>query len=52
MKEHDILLSILESTRKRYDKYYQFEKISSEQYDVVCKLIDEIVEEVISEYGR
>lgn len=52
MNEHDILVSILEHTRQRYERYYQFEQISSEQYDAVCKMIDDIIEEVVHEYGR
>ena len=52
MNEHDILLSILEHTKKRYEMYYQFEQISDEQYTVVCEMIDDIIEEVIHEYGK
>ena len=52
MSEHETLLEILESTRRRYERYYQFEKISDETYSVVVDVIDDILEEVLSEYGR
>lgn len=52
MSEHETLLEILESTRRRYERYYQFEKISDETYSVVIDVIDDILEEVLSEYGR
>lgn len=52
MSEHEVLLEILESTRRRYERYYQFEKISDETYGVVIDVIDDIEEGVLSEYGR
>ena len=52
MIEHETLLEILESTRRRYERYYQFEKISDEAYNAVIDVIDDIFEEVLSEYGR
>lgn len=52
MSEHETLLEILESTKRRYERYYQFEKISDETYSVVIDVIDDILEEVLSEYGR
>lgn len=52
MSEHETLLEILESTKRRYERYYQFEKISYEAYNAVIDVIDDILEEVLSEYGR
>ena len=52
MSEHEALLEILESTRRRYERYYQFEKISDEAYDAAIDVIDDILEEVLSVYGR
>lgn len=52
MSEHESLLEILESTKRRYERYYQFEKISDEVYSAVIDVIDDILEEVLSEYGR
>ena len=52
MSEHETLLEILESTKRRYERYYQFEKISDEVYNAVIDVIDDIFEEVLSEYGR
>ena len=52
MSEHEVLLEILESTRRRYERYYQFGKVSDEVYDAVRDVIDDIEEVVLSEYGR
>ena len=52
MSEHEMLLEILESTKRRYERYYQFEKISDEAYSAVIDVIDDILEEVLSVYGR
>ena len=48
MSEHETLLEILESTKRRYERYYQLEKISDEAYNAVIDVIDDILEDVLS----